>query len=64
MFIPLEGDNAICLCDVVAIYKTDEGTEILKRDGSVVKTGFTPPTLRKRQLTWIKRIRPTEGANE
>jgi hypothetical protein len=50
LFIPLEGENIICLANVIAMYKTDEGTAILKRDGSVIRTGFTPATLKKRQL--------------
>ncbi len=50
VFIPLEGENILCLCNTVAIYKTDAGTEILKVDGSVIRTGFTPTTLKKRQL--------------
>ena len=49
MFIPLEGENIICLANVIAMYKTDEGTAILKRDGSVIRTGFTLPHS-KRQL--------------
>ena len=53
MFIPLEGENILCLANTVAIYKTDNGTEILKRDGSVITTGFTPTTLKKRQLDFI-----------
>lgn len=53
MFIPLEGENILCLANTVAIYKTDNGTEILKRDGSVIRTGFTPPTLKKRQLDFL-----------
>jgi hypothetical protein len=53
LFIPLEGENILCLANTVAIYKTDNGTEILKRDGSVIRTGFTPPTLKKRQLDFL-----------
>ena len=53
LFIPLEGENIICLANTIAIYKTDNGTEILKRDGSVITTGFTPTTLKKRQLDFI-----------
>ncbi|MGD9666263.1 MAG: hypothetical protein AB7U31_02265 [Synergistaceae bacterium] len=53
MFIPLEGENILCLANTVAIYRTDNGTEILKRDGSVIRTGFTPPTLKKRQLSFL-----------
>ena len=55
MFIPLEGENILCLANTVAIYKTDNGTEILKRDGSVIRTGFTPPTLKKRQLDFLSK---------
>ncbi|NLX85411.1 MAG: hypothetical protein GXZ00_07335 [Synergistaceae bacterium] len=55
MFIPLEGENIICLCNTIAIYKTDIGTDILKGDGSIIKTGFTPTTLKKRQLDFLKK---------
>ncbi len=44
----MEGENILCLANVIAIYKADTGTEILKRDGSVTHTVFTPPTLKKR----------------
>ena len=64
MFIPLEGENILCLANTVAIYKTDNGTEILKRDGSVIRTGFTPATLKKRQLDLPVKWRSTEGANK
>ncbi|MFA5672381.1 MAG: hypothetical protein WC922_07995 [Synergistaceae bacterium] len=53
MFIPLEGENIICLANTIAIHKTENGTEILKSDGSVITTGFTPTTLKKRQLDFI-----------
>jgi hypothetical protein len=55
VFIPLEGENILCLCNTVAIYKTDAGTEILKVDGSVIRTGFTPTTLKKRQLDFLNK---------
>jgi len=55
LFIPLEGENILCLCNTVAIYKTDAGTEILKVDGSVIRTGFTPTTLKKRQLDFLNK---------
>ena len=53
MFIPLEGENILCLANTIAIHKTENGTEILKSDGSVITTGFTPPTLKKRQLDFL-----------
>ncbi len=55
MFIPLEGENIICLADIVAVYKGNNGTEILKKDGSVIMTGFTPATLKKRQLDFLRK---------
>ena len=55
LFIPLEGENILCLCNTVAIYKTDAGTEILKVDGSVIRTGFNPTTLKKRQLDFLNK---------
>ena len=45
MFIPLEGENIVCLANVVAIYRSGIQTVILKRDGSTETTSFTPPTL-------------------
>jgi len=50
MFIPLEGENIICLANVVALCRGDNGTNIIKRNGSIAKTSFTPVTLKKRQL--------------
>mgnify|MGYP001280897886 CR=1 FL=1 len=49
MFIPLEGENIVCLANVVAIYRSGIQTVILKRDGTTETTSFTPPTLAKRQ---------------
>jgi hypothetical protein len=48
MFIPLENDNIICLANVIAIYRGDGGTEILRTDGRREKTVFSPPTLKKK----------------
>ena len=64
MFIPLEGENIICLANTVAIYRTDNGTEILKTDGSVMRTGFTPPTLKKRQLDFLNKRTIMEGVHQ
>ncbi|MDO5114744.1 MAG: hypothetical protein Q4D58_01465 [Synergistaceae bacterium] len=49
MFIPLEGENIICLANVVAVYRENSATTILKRDGVKEKSSFTPPTLAKRE---------------
>ncbi|MCI5864847.1 MAG: hypothetical protein MR000_06440 [Cloacibacillus porcorum] len=49
MFIPLEGENIICLANVTAIYRSESQTVILKRDGTTETTSFTPLTLAKRQ---------------
>ncbi len=54
MFIPLEGENILCLANVVALYRTEQGTEILKCDGSSAHTSFTPLTLKKRQAALQK----------
>ena len=64
LFIPLEGENIICLANVLAIYRTEGDTEILKRDGSDIRTGYTPATLKKRQLDLPVKWRSTEGANK
>lgn len=50
MFIPLEGENILCLANVILMYRNNDETNIIKRDGSVVKTSFTPLTLKKRQI--------------
>ena len=48
MFIPLEGENIICLENVVAIYREDGKTAILKTDGTREFFPFTPATLAER----------------
>ncbi len=53
----------ICLANVIAIYRTEKGTQILKRDGSAISTGFTPATLKKRQFDLPQKGRPTEGVH-
>ncbi len=48
MFIPLEGENVLCLENAVAIYREDGETVILKRNGGKEHTSFTPRALAKR----------------
>lgn len=48
MFIPLEGENVLCLENAVAIYREDGATVILKRNGGKERTSFTPRALAKR----------------
>ena len=48
MFIPLEGENVLCLENAVAIYREDGATVILKRNGGKELTSFTPRILAKR----------------
>ena len=48
MFIPLEGENILCLANAVALYRADGKTEILRRDGSITETSASPLTLKKR----------------
>lgn len=48
MFIPLEGENILCLANAVAIYRENGSTLILRRDGSASTTPFTPRLLAKR----------------
>ena len=48
MFIPLEGENVLCLENAVAIYREDGATVILKRNGGKERTSFTPRILAKR----------------
>lgn len=55
MLIPVEGDNLFCLARVVAIYREDNVTKILKSDGTLEFTSFTPQTLKKRgESLWGK----------
>jgi len=49
LIIPLEGDNVLCLANVVAIYHAPGGTKILRRNGSTEDSVFSPETLRKRR---------------
>ena len=48
MFIPLEGENVLCLENAVAIYREDGATVIPKRNGGKERTSFTPRILAKR----------------
>ena len=66
MFIPLEGENIVCLANVVAIYRDGTQTAILKRDGTTEATSFTPPTLAKRQKSFAaeKAARPFPGERQ
>lgn len=50
MFIPLEGENVVCLANVVVMFRNSNETNIIKKNGSIVKTSFTPRTLKKRHL--------------
>lgn len=49
MFIPLEGEEVVCLANVIALYREDGATTILRDDGSKLRSSFTPETLRKRR---------------
>ena len=48
MFIPLEGENVLCLENAVAIYREDGVTVILRRNGGKERTSFTPRILAER----------------
>lgn len=64
MFIPLEGEDIVCLGNVIAIYKSSGNTEILRRDGTITNTGFTPTTLKRRQMEfWDKSVITWKGFN-
>lgn len=53
MLIPTEGENLLCLARVVALYREDNVTTILREDGTAVATSFTPQTLKKRgEVLW------------
>ena len=48
MFIPLEGENILCLENVVAVYRENGATIILKRNGGKEQSSFTPRAIAKR----------------
>lgn len=48
MIIPLEGENVLCLANVVAIYRTPDGARILRRNGKTEDSVFNPLTLKRR----------------
>lgn len=48
MLIPTEGGDLLCLARVVALYREDNVTIILREDGTSDVTSFTPLTLKKR----------------
>ncbi|MDL2298159.1 hypothetical protein LJC40_03295 [Synergistaceae bacterium OttesenSCG-928-D05] len=48
MFIPLEGENVLCLANAVALYRENDKTIILRRNGTKETAPFTPQTLKKR----------------
>lgn len=48
MFIPLEGENVLCLENAVAIYREGGETVILKRNGGKERTSFTPRAIARR----------------
>lgn len=55
MLIPAEGDNLFCLARVIALYREDHITKILREDGACDVTSFTPQTLKKRgEALWDK----------
>lgn len=55
MFIPLEGDNILFLDNVIAIYRDESGTVILKRNGKKENSSFSPETLKKRYYCFVKK---------
>jgi hypothetical protein len=59
MFIPLEGEDIICLADVVAVYKEDGGTTILHADGSKTRSSLSPETLARRLDSLFGRQSPS-----
>lgn len=55
MFIPLDGENILCLANVIAICKNGGQTEILRRGGKSQRAAFTPSTLAKRNEAFISK---------
>lgn len=48
MFIPLEGENIVCLANVAALVRSDGQTLILKSGGEALTSSFTPRALARR----------------
>lgn len=48
MFIPLEGEKILCLENVVALYRENGATVILKRNGGKEESSFTPRAIARR----------------
>lgn len=55
MFIPLEGENILCLANVIALYREEGKNVILRRDGAKESTPFSPQTLKNRGKTFWDR---------
>lgn len=55
MFIPLDGENILCLANVVAICKNGGKTEILRRGGAREPSVFAPSTLAKRKKAFMNK---------
>lgn len=64
MLIPAEGENLFCLARVIALYREDNVTKILREDGVVGVTSFTPQTLKKRgEALWKSSARGKPSVN-
>ncbi len=52
MFIPLEGENIICLANVAALVRDGDKTIILKTGGTRLTSSFTPRALARRHKSF------------
>ena len=69
MFIPLEGENIVCLANVSALIRDGGRTFILKSSGERLTSSFTPQALARRRRAfadsalWRRSAPRTENAN-
>lgn len=57
MFIPLEGQEAVSIGQIIAMVRRGDETVLYLRDGRTLTTGFRPETLRKRYNAFSKEAR-------
>lgn len=64
MLIPAEGKNLFCLARVIALYRENNVTKILREDGACRATSLTPQTLKKRgEALWRSSARGKPAVN-
>ncbi|MDD3134582.1 MAG: hypothetical protein PHQ51_08255 [Synergistales bacterium] len=55
MFLLLEENMMVHMGRVLALVRFEGETAVLLRDGSVMATGFTPPTLARRSARFVEK---------